>query len=508
MLTIEKIQQVELPSNLWRQNNRAYASVSPYNHAVNLYDAVVAIIDSVGGDGTTNLGASQAANTTTITSSSGDDVIILGADDTRSGVMTATQAENLDALVTLSGVSAGAEHLGTFTGSTIADSSTIKTALQALETALEAVSSEGSQDAVGSILLDSSTIDFTYDDGTPSITAIVIDDSITFAKMQNITTNRLLGRSTAATGNIEELTIGSGLQLSGGTLSATGGSGTVTSVALAVPSIMSVSGSPITTSGTITTSLVAQAANIVFAGPSSGASTTPTFRSLVSDDIPSLASTKISDFSEAVDDRVNALLVEGTGITLTYDDGSNTLTIEAPASGYTTENAQDDIGTILVDSSTIDFTYNDGAPSITAGVKSNSISNTNLTSSTGGIYKGSGTIASGAAAKLTASSTFRINYSDDNPGITVDDVDLSTTIYSNSGFNYVYVNDNEVDITSASLLVNSPTIFSDVITLASATTAQRDSLTPVNGMIIYNTDDDEFQGYQNSVWVTFDTTPV
>lgn len=37
---------------------------------------------------------------------------------------------------------------------------------------------EAAQDAVGNILLDSTTIDFTYDDGTPNISAIVIDGSI------------------------------------------------------------------------------------------------------------------------------------------------------------------------------------------------------------------------------------------------------------------------------------------------------------------------------------------
>lgn len=40
------------------------------------------------------------------------------------------------------------------------------------------------------------------------------------------------------------------------------------------------------------------------------------------------------------------------------------------------------------------------------------------------------------------------------------------------------------------------------------TTAQRDALTAVNGMIIYNTDDGDFQGYKNAAWVTFDTTPI
>jgi len=47
------------------------------------------------------------------------------------------------------------------------------------------------------------------------------NDAVTYAKMQNITTGKILGRSTAGTGNIEELSVGTGLLLSGGVLSAT-----------------------------------------------------------------------------------------------------------------------------------------------------------------------------------------------------------------------------------------------------------------------------------------------
>lgn len=50
-------------------------------------------------------------------------------------------------------------------------------------------------------------------------------NAVTFAKMQQILTNRLLGRSTGGTGDIEEVLIGAGLTLSGGSLSATGGGG-------------------------------------------------------------------------------------------------------------------------------------------------------------------------------------------------------------------------------------------------------------------------------------------
>lgn len=62
----------------------------------------------------------------------------------------------------------------------------------------------------------------------------------------------------------------------------------VTSVALALPSIMSVSGSPVTSNGTLTGALTTQAVNAIFAGPSSGAAATPTFRALTTADIPAL----------------------------------------------------------------------------------------------------------------------------------------------------------------------------------------------------------------------------
>jgi hypothetical protein len=41
----------------------------------------------------------------------------------------------------------------------------------------------------------------------------------------NLSTGKLLGRSTAGTGAIEEISVGSGLTLSAGTLTASGGSG-------------------------------------------------------------------------------------------------------------------------------------------------------------------------------------------------------------------------------------------------------------------------------------------
>lgn len=78
----------------------------------------------------------------------------------------------------------------------------------------------------------------------------------------------------------------------------------VTSVGLSLPAIFTVSNSPVTTTGTLTATLASQAANIVFAGPTTG-SAAPTFRSLVANDIPSLTASKISDFDTQV--RTNRL---------------------------------------------------------------------------------------------------------------------------------------------------------------------------------------------------------
>jgi hypothetical protein len=90
---------------------------------------------------------------------------------------------------------------------------TLRRQVQALETKEYAQSSsvytdEDAEDAVGAMLLDSSTIDFTYNGAVPSLTAIVIDDSITYSKIQNVSaTDRLLGRVSALAGNIEEIEI-------------------------------------------------------------------------------------------------------------------------------------------------------------------------------------------------------------------------------------------------------------------------------------------------------------
>lgn len=76
--------------------------------------------------------------------------------------------------------------------------------------------------------------------------------------------------------------------------------GTVTSVGVAVPSWLSVSGSPVTTAGTITISAASgQTANQILATPD-GATGAVGLRALVANDIPSLLASKISNFDTQV----------------------------------------------------------------------------------------------------------------------------------------------------------------------------------------------------------------
>jgi hypothetical protein len=90
------------------------------------------------------------------------------------------------------------------------------------------------------------------------------------------------------------------------------GDGSVTSVGLSLPSIFTVSGSPVTTTGTLTATLASQTANYFFAAPN-GSAGTPTFRAIVAADVPTLNQNTTGTASNVT--GIVAVVNGGTGTT-------------------------------------------------------------------------------------------------------------------------------------------------------------------------------------------------
>lgn len=78
------------------------------------------------------------------------------------------------------------------------------------------------------------------------------------------------------------------------------------------------------------------------------------------------ASTQVTDFAEAAQDAVNALLVGASGVSLSYDDTENKLTITGgETAGVDAEAIRDAIGVAVVGVGVITIVVNDEADTIT-----------------------------------------------------------------------------------------------------------------------------------------------
>lgn len=100
------------------------------------------------------------------------------------------------------------------------------------------------------------------------------------------TADQFLSVNGGATGlEYKTISAGTGISVTPGANVLTIANTGVTSVALTAPSIFTVSGSPVTTTGTLDFALNTQTANTVFAGPASGGAAVPTFRALTAADV-------------------------------------------------------------------------------------------------------------------------------------------------------------------------------------------------------------------------------
>jgi len=200
---------------------------------------------------------------------------------------------------------------------------------------------ENAQDAVGGILTDSTTIDFTYDDAANTITAIVKDASITAAKVAaDVATQAELDAVSAAiptTEAIQDIVGAMATDSSRIDFTYNDGAGTLTADIL---------------DGSVTAAKVA--ADVA----------TQAELDAVSAAIPS---------TEAIQDVVGGMHVDSASIDFTYDDTANTIT-----GAVITEAIQDIVGGMVVDSGTLDFTYDDTANTLTGVIKPASVTNAML----------------------------------------------------------------------------------------------------------------------------------
>jgi hypothetical protein len=150
------------------------------------------------------------------------------------GALTASRAVVTDSLGALTTSSVTTTELGYLSGVTSAIQTQLgnKQPLDADLTAIAALTANGLlRKTAGTWGMDTNTyltanqtITLTgpiTGSGSTTIATTIANNAVSFAKMQNINTSRLLGRSTASSGNIEELTIGAGLSLSAGALAST-----------------------------------------------------------------------------------------------------------------------------------------------------------------------------------------------------------------------------------------------------------------------------------------------
>lgn len=198
---------------------------------------------------------------------------------------------------------------------------------------------EQARDAVGAMLTDTATVDFTYDDAGDTITADVIPSGITVTDLSGVTT--------VAGSLLDDTSVGAmrtTLELGTAATSDTGDFAAAVHTHAASDIVSGTIATARLGSGTADSSTYLRGDG-AWATVSGGA-----------------GASAINDLSDVT------ITTPASGQALIYN-GSSWVNQTVAGGSYTDENAQDAIGGILTDTTTIDFVYNDAANTITAAVK-------------------------------------------------------------------------------------------------------------------------------------------
>ncbi len=290
----------------------------------------------------------------------------------------ADQAQDIADLVTLSGVAANEPDLGTFTGTTIPDDSTVKAALQSLETAHEEVDQNVNDLVSLSGVAENATTLGTF-------TGATIPDSSTIkAALQSLETAH-----EEVDQNVNDLITLSGVAENATTL------GTFTGAI--IPDSSSVKGAL----QALETSIETLPDPMEYVGNWAASTNTPTLADGIGDngDVYYVSDDGTVDFGSGniefkqgdrvvysgslsvwqkwdTTDQVSSVNGLTGAVSLDTDDIA-----EGTALYFTDERAQDAVGAMVSNSSKVSLTYVDGTPSLTADIVSGSLVNADINAS-------------------------------------------------------------------------------------------------------------------------------
>ena len=290
--------EVAISGHLFNLNTSSYTA-----------GAALYLDDTAGGLTTTRPTAStkkvQKVGLVTRSHSTAGSILIIGAGRTN---------DVNNEITALTGVALNASNLGTFTGDTIADSTDIKSALQALETAVETqfTTTDGDFTVSGDLTVNGSTT-------TVNSTTLQVDDKN--IELATIVATTFTGDATAGSADITNVSDTTNL-IPGVAISISSGGGTVT---LPATTILSVSGTTVTLNDAFTGTGSSSGVTFSAGGP---ADTTAdgggiTLKGTTNKTISWVDSTDAWTFSEHINIAdTKSYYMNGTAV-LTYDTSSN-----------------------------------------------------------------------------------------------------------------------------------------------------------------------------------------